>query len=295
MSRPRGQRVTVRDLAAETGVSIATVSRVLNNADHVAPHTRELVQRAADRLNDQALGQAIEAGNARLASEAISMKGHVAWMAGHPGAVIGLSQAAQRDPSAFPGQHAISAAQEARGHAMTGDADTAERRLDDAMASARAADEQRGDAPPWLYYHSPAFFELQRGIVLAHFAAVPRYHDLALAALETGYAGLPPDEQASEWGAGYLVHIAAVHERAGEAERAAAVALEAARIALQTGSPRLRGMLAPLAARLNARMPDDSDVAGMLPPGDRGVVTLRGVPQPIDVTRLRGTAVAALR
>jgi LacI family transcriptional regulator len=56
MSRPRGQRVTVRDLAAATGVSIATVSRVLNNADHVAPHTRELVQRAADRLSDQALG-----------------------------------------------------------------------------------------------------------------------------------------------------------------------------------------------------------------------------------------------
>jgi LacI family transcriptional regulator len=56
MSRPRGQRVTVRDLAAETGVSIATVSRVLNNADHVAPHTRELVQRAADRLSDQAIG-----------------------------------------------------------------------------------------------------------------------------------------------------------------------------------------------------------------------------------------------
>ena len=56
MSRPRGQRVTVRDLAAETGVSIATVSRVLNNAAHVAPHTRELVQRAADRLSEQAPG-----------------------------------------------------------------------------------------------------------------------------------------------------------------------------------------------------------------------------------------------
>ena len=37
-------------------MSIATVSRVLNNADHVAPHTRELVQRAVDRLSDQALG-----------------------------------------------------------------------------------------------------------------------------------------------------------------------------------------------------------------------------------------------
>ena len=50
MSRPRGQRVTVRDLAAETGVSIATVSRVLNNQANVSPQTRELVQRAAERL-----------------------------------------------------------------------------------------------------------------------------------------------------------------------------------------------------------------------------------------------------
>jgi class 3 adenylate cyclase len=40
---------------------------------------------------------------------------------------------------------------------------------------------------------------------------------------------------------------------------------------------------------------DDAQVAGMLPPGDRGVVTLRGVPQPIDVTRLRSAAVAAAR
>jgi LacI family transcriptional regulator len=56
MSRPRSQRVTVRDLAAETGVSIATVSRVLNNQAHVAPHTRELVRAAAERLSEQAPG-----------------------------------------------------------------------------------------------------------------------------------------------------------------------------------------------------------------------------------------------
>ena len=56
MSRPRGQRVTVRDLAAETGVSIATVSRVLNNQANVAPDTRELVQRAAERLSGQTAG-----------------------------------------------------------------------------------------------------------------------------------------------------------------------------------------------------------------------------------------------
>jgi len=144
---------------------------------------------------------------------------------------------------------------------MTGDAGMAERKLDDAMTSASAADEHRDESPPWLYYHSPAFFQLQRGIVLAHFADIPRFHDLALAALETGYAGLLPDERTSEWGAGYLVHMAAVHERAGNADQATAVALAAALVAGQTGSPRLRAMLVPLAARLTARLPGDSGVA----------------------------------
>jgi LacI family transcriptional regulator len=52
VSRPAG-RVTVRDIAAQTGVSIATVSRVLNGQAHVAPETRELVQQAAERLRAQ--------------------------------------------------------------------------------------------------------------------------------------------------------------------------------------------------------------------------------------------------
>ncbi|MGJ6967336.1 LacI family DNA-binding transcriptional regulator [Streptosporangium sp. G11] len=53
MARP-GTRATVRDVAAETGLSIATVSRVLNGQANVAPHTRELVLRAIGRLGDQA-------------------------------------------------------------------------------------------------------------------------------------------------------------------------------------------------------------------------------------------------
>src|SRR6266699_3855214 len=50
VSRPGGRRVTVRDIAAQTGVSIATVSRVLNGRDHVAPETRDLVRAAAEQL-----------------------------------------------------------------------------------------------------------------------------------------------------------------------------------------------------------------------------------------------------
>ena len=53
MGRGAG-RATVRDIAAETGVSIATVSRVLNQSGSVAPQTRELVEQAVERLGVRA-------------------------------------------------------------------------------------------------------------------------------------------------------------------------------------------------------------------------------------------------
>ncbi|WP_218148340.1 LacI family DNA-binding transcriptional regulator [Lentzea xinjiangensis] len=43
------QRASLRDIAAETGVSIATVSRVLNDHVNVAPRTRDLVLQAVER------------------------------------------------------------------------------------------------------------------------------------------------------------------------------------------------------------------------------------------------------
>ncbi|MFI5691459.1 LacI family DNA-binding transcriptional regulator [Kribbella sp. NPDC051586] len=43
-------RATVRDVAAATGVSIATVSRVLNQQGSVAPETRRLVEQAIEEL-----------------------------------------------------------------------------------------------------------------------------------------------------------------------------------------------------------------------------------------------------
>ncbi|MFC6089024.1 LacI family DNA-binding transcriptional regulator [Saccharothrix lopnurensis] len=47
-------RATVRDVARATGLSIATVSRVLNGQANVAQHTRELVLRAVDQLGARA-------------------------------------------------------------------------------------------------------------------------------------------------------------------------------------------------------------------------------------------------
>lgn len=45
------QRASLRDIAAETGVSVATVSRVLNAHVNVAPRTRDLVLQALERRN----------------------------------------------------------------------------------------------------------------------------------------------------------------------------------------------------------------------------------------------------
>lgn len=47
-------RVTVRAIAAETGLSIATVSRVLNGGEKVAPDTRQRVRQVVERLGDRA-------------------------------------------------------------------------------------------------------------------------------------------------------------------------------------------------------------------------------------------------
>lgn len=44
------RRVTIEDVAAEAGVSIATVSRVMHNKDGVAPDTHTRVQAVIDRL-----------------------------------------------------------------------------------------------------------------------------------------------------------------------------------------------------------------------------------------------------
>lgn len=54
MARLPGAKVSVRAIAAEAGVSIATVSRVMNGHVQVAPETQELVRQAIGRLGGPA-------------------------------------------------------------------------------------------------------------------------------------------------------------------------------------------------------------------------------------------------
>src|ERR1700712_3514918 len=66
------ERATVRDVAAETGVSIATVSRVLNDHASVSPETRALVWQAMARLGG--LGPSPPGSRARPPSGAIYVR-----------------------------------------------------------------------------------------------------------------------------------------------------------------------------------------------------------------------------
>jgi hypothetical protein len=96
---------------------------------------------AARAWLDRAAEWAAEAGNPSLTANILGFKGHLAWQAREVGPLVGLSQAAQRVPGAHPGEWAFNAYQEARGHAMGGDRDAADRKLDEATDLwTRAAD-----------------------------------------------------------------------------------------------------------------------------------------------------------
>jgi LacI family transcriptional regulator len=51
MKRTNKRTVTIQDVAEAAGVSVSTVSRVLNDKDDVAPETYEKVQKVIEELN----------------------------------------------------------------------------------------------------------------------------------------------------------------------------------------------------------------------------------------------------
>jgi transcriptional regulator with XRE-family HTH domain len=142
---------------------------------------------------DRTLEWAIEAGNVSLQANALSYKGHLAWIAQDAGRVIGLSQAAQRNPAIHLVQLTFDAMQEARGHAMVGDIGTATARL--SLAEDLLADARIDDCPPWSYYYSPAFWKLQRGLIHGSLGRSNTAVDL----LALGLAELPSEQRNAEW------------------------------------------------------------------------------------------------
>lgn len=208
-------------------------------------NTRNLA--TGETLMRRAIEWAVEADDPDLISETTSCLGNIAWLRGEVGATIGLSQAAIRH-GRFPGQVAISSVQEARGHAAIGELDEAERLLDQADEYAERERARLDEAPPWLYYHVPGFYDLQRGHVYRLAGRTdPAYNDKAITALTAGRAHLPADMQRSEWAGDFMYQLARAYGQAQQQDQADALRSELSGLAAELDSELLAGRAHELA------------------------------------------------
>jgi tetratricopeptide (TPR) repeat protein len=214
----------------------------------------------ANHFYRQALEWATEAGKPDMMATALSMQGHTAWLRGKAGPVIGLSEAAQRDKRASPGVRALAVQQEARGMALSGEASTDEidRKFDEAEALAARAKENPDGEPPWIYFFSPDYLIMQRGLA---YRLLGRYEE-ANKLLTEGLAAIPAEMRGSEWVASrYLLQLAITYAQAGDITQACALAKEAGIIAQHTESARLRNDLTRFVIRLTEKWPNNAQVA----------------------------------
>ncbi len=199
----------------------------------------------------RALELAAEVDDRDMTATVLSYQGHVAWLRGQSGPVVGLSRAARRDPTVYIGQRAYDAYQEARALAAVGDAPAATTVLAEADDLADESAAYTGSRPAWQYYRAPWFFRLERGLVLRYLArrGKARAAD-AVAELAAGVAGIPSEWRCAEWVAEYMCHLAAAHAQDSDAGSAREVLVEARRIAEVTRSARVLAMCAAVARRV---------------------------------------------
>jgi hypothetical protein len=203
---------------------------------------------AAAAMLDRALEHAIETDDINLTSEVMGFKGHLAWERGRVAAMIGLRAAARRgDGRLFPGEAAIAASQQARGHAVFGEAYETERLIELADDLADQARERREETPPWLYYQVDGFFELHRGQAWRYLGRDdPAYNHRAIDALIDGLSKLPADMRGSEWAGEFVYQLGRAHLQDRDREEAARHSVELSAMAEQTGSKRLARQAAAL-------------------------------------------------
>lgn len=191
----------------------------------------------------RSLEWATEAGDPDMVATALSMRGHLAWLAGQPGPVVGLSQAAGRLPASH-GVRALAAQQQARGHAMLGEA----REVDRLLGHAVELVGQAAANPPWAYFFDGSYLTLQRGLA---YRPLGRSTE-AVRLLSDGLAGLPDSTARTEWAAAYAGELAAAHLSVGDRAAAEAALRRVRAVAKATGSVRLRRQLRRLSAALSA-------------------------------------------
>lgn len=207
----------------------------------LAADTRQLQR--AERLCDRTITWATEARNPNMIASALNLRGHAAWRAGHTPEMITRSEAAFRERHTSPGIRALAAQQAARGHAIAGDAETADHLLDVAADLITTAAANRAAEPPWLYFYDPAYLALQRARAYLY---LPARHERAIDLLTMGIDAMPPEIRRAAWTGSYLIDLATGYHAVHEYDAADRAIREALAIAEHTGA----GELAAAARRL---------------------------------------------
>ncbi|MFI7602938.1 multiprotein-bridging factor 1 family protein [Actinoplanes sp. NPDC049681] len=185
----------------------------------------------AERWYARTLEYGTEAGNRDLVATALSMRGNLAWMARRPGPVVGLSSAAAAYATS-PGIRAMAAQQRARGHAMLGEAFAVDEQLDRAAVLMEEASEHPEAEPAWIYFYSPGYLQLQRGLA---YRLLGR-RDEAIAHLRSGLTATEGAVRGSEFVTKYVLQLAEAHAEAGDDDVACDLLAEARRVAATSGS-----------------------------------------------------------
>lgn len=180
---------------------------------------------------DRAMDAAQETGDANMVTSVLSLKSHLAWSQRDAGRAIGLAEAGQHDTNRVsPGVLALITQQQARGHALDGDAYTVDRLMDHAEALTARAGERPEDEPPWTYFHGPERVLFQRGVAGLELGR----HTDAVELLTAARAALPAKYRRDH--GRYAANIALAAALDGQLDRATSLAREALEITMETGS-----------------------------------------------------------
>jgi transcriptional regulator with XRE-family HTH domain len=195
--------------------------------------------------NRTALEWATEADSPELTATVLSYQAHVSWLTLDPGPTIGLSHAALRDRTVYPGQRAYDCFQAAKAHAYAGDVTEAHRYVAAGDEIAAGLPSWVGPVPAWQYYRAPWLWDLERGLVHLYLDRWTGSSATAAAQyLRAGLAAMPEHMKRSDWSAEYMAYLAAAYIRAG-ATTSARDELAAARdIAEATRSKRILTLVA---------------------------------------------------
>ncbi|MER7401046.1 helix-turn-helix domain-containing protein [Streptomyces sp. NPDC000070] len=231
----RNQLHTVVDLYAGARGTLA--DRVIRLASEHAQFLAWMAQdqgqtAAALAWYDRSHEWALEAGDPNMAATTLSMKAHMAWSGGRGTRCVRLAEAARWSaPGTSLGVQGMAAQMAARGHALNGDADDAQRLLDEAQTLITRAAEHPEDEPPWMYFYGETWFTLQRGMAALHL----RNWQTAIDHLTTGLDALPEDYRRDRtWYRACLAHALA---SAGESTQALSVAATTIPDAAAIGRP----------------------------------------------------------